>query len=132
MMLNKFTTHRRSFGHSQDGAGFITILLYLVVGGIAVLGFLKILPHYIEYFSIKKVFSALAQSEEIKTGTVADIRASFDKRAIVDNITAIKSVDLDIAKENNDTVITAAWQQRISLFKGYTLLIDFAVSTTDK
>ena len=132
MMLNKYATHRRSFGHGQDGASFITVLLYLAMGGIAVLSFLKILPHYIEYFSIKKVFSSLAQSEEIKTGTVADIRASFDKRAIVDNITAIKSVDLDIAKENNDTIITAAWQQRIPLFKGYTLLIDFAVSTTDK
>lgn len=131
-MLNKFTTHRRSFGHNQKGAGFITVLLYLVVGGVMVLGFLKILPHYIEYFSIKKVFAALAQSEEVKTGTVADIRTSYDRRAGIDNITAIKGVDLDIAKENNDTVITAAWQQRIPLFTGYTLLIDFAVSTAEK
>jgi hypothetical protein len=132
MMLNKFTTHRRSFGHNQDGASFITVLLYLAMGGITVLGFLKILPHYIELFSIKKVFASLAQSEEIKTGTVADIRTSYDRRAMIDNITAIKGVDLDITKENNDTVITAAWQQRIPLFTGYTLLIDFAVSTTDK
>lgn len=131
-MLNKFTTHRRSFGHNQEGGSFITVLLYLAMGGIVVLGFLKILPHYIELFAIKKVFAALAQSEEVKTGTVADIRTSYDRRAGIDNITAIKGTDLDITKENNDTVITAAWQQRIPLFTGYTLLIDFAVSTTDK
>lgn len=132
MNLNKFATHRRSFGHGQEGAGFITILLYLVVGGATVLGFLKILPHYIEYFSIKKIFATLASSEEVKTGTVADIRTSYDRRAGIDNITAVKGVDLDISKDNNDTVITAAWQQRIPLFTGYTLLIDFDVSTANK
>jgi len=132
MNLNKFATHRRSFGNSQRGASFITILLYLVVGGATVLCFLKILPHYIEYFSIKKVFEALAASEEVKTGTVADIRTSYDRRAGIDNITAVKGVDLDISKDNNDTVITAAWQQRIPLFTGYTLLIDFDVSTATK
>jgi hypothetical protein len=104
----------------------------LVVGGATVLCFLKILPHYIEYFSIKKVFEALAASEEVKTGTVADIRTSYDRRAGIDNITAVKGVDLDISKDNNDTVITAAWQQRIPLFTGYTLLIDFDVSTATK
>lgn len=131
-MSQQTTYHRKSFARNQQGVGFITLLLYCAVGGVVVLGFLKILPHYIEYFSIKKVIAAMAVSEEVKTGTVADIRSSFDRRAVIDNIVAIKGVDLEIAKENNDTVVSAAWQQRISLFTGYTLLIDFAVSTADK
>jgi hypothetical protein len=131
--MNQQTTyHRKSFARNQHGVGFITLLLYCAVGGVVVLGFLKILPHYIEYFSIKKVIAAMAAGEEVKTGTVAEIRASFDRRAVIDNIVAIKGVDLEIAKENNDTVVSAAWQTRIALFTGYTLLIDFAVSTADK
>ncbi len=116
----------------QRGVGFVTLILYFVVGGVLVLGGLKLMPHYIEFFSIKKVIAAIASSEEIKTGTVAEIRSSFDRRAVIDNIAAIKGVDLEISKENNETVVTAAWQPRIAIAPGYTLLIDFSVSTADK
>ena len=116
----------------QRGVGFVTLILYFVVGGVVVLGGLKLMPHYIEYFSIKKVIVALASSEEVKSGTVAEIRNSFDRRAVIDNIVAVKGVDLEITKENNDTVVSAAWQPRIALVPGYTLLIDFSISTADK
>ncbi len=117
---------------NQRGVGFVTLILYFVVGGVVVLGGLKLMPHYIEFFSIKKVIASIASSEEIKTGTVAEIRTSFDRRAVIDNIVAIKGVDLEISKENNETVVSAAWQPRIVLIPGYTLLIDFAISTADK
>jgi len=113
----------------QRGIGFITLCLYFVVGGVIVLGGLKMLPHYIEYFSIKKVIAAMAASEEVKSGTVAEIRQSFDRRAVIDNIVAVKGLDLEISKENNETVVSAAWQPRIALFPGYTLLVDFEAST---
>ncbi len=116
----------------QRGVGFVTLVLYFVVGGVIVLGGLKLTPHYIEYFSIKKVIAGMAMSEEVKSGTVAEIRTSFDRRAVIDNVQAIKGVDLDIVKENNETVVSAAWQTRIALFPGYTLLVDFATSTSDK
>jgi len=113
----------------QRGIGFITLCLYFVVGGVMVLGGLKMLPHYIEYFSIKKVISAMAASEEVKSGTVAEIRSSFDRRAVIDNIVAVKGLDLEISKESNETIVSAAWQPRIPLLPGYTLLIDFEAST---
>lgn len=121
----------RSTLRRQAGVGLITLILYFVVGGAVVLGFLKVTPHYIEYFSIKKVMAALAVSEEVKSGTVAEIRTSFERRGVIDNITAIKGPDLDITKENNETVVSAAWQARIALIPNYTLLIDFSVSTAD-
>lgn len=113
----------------QRGVGFITLCLYFVVAGVILLGGLKMLPHYLEYFSIKKVIAAMASSEEVKTGTVAEIRASFDRRAVIDNIAAVKGLDLEISKENNETVVSAVWQPRIVLFPGHTLLIDFEAST---
>lgn len=116
----------------QRGVGFVTLVLYFVVGGVIVLGGLKLTPHYIEYFSIKKVIAGMAMSEEVKSGTVAEIRTSFDRRAVIDNVQAIKGLDLDIVKENNETVVSAAWQTRIALMPGYTLLVDFATSTSDK
>ena len=116
----------------QRGVGFVTLILYFVVAGVLLLGGLKLMPHYIEYFSIKKVMSAMASSEEVKSGTVAEIRSSFDRRATIDSIAVIKGSDLEISKENNETVVTAAWQPRITIITGYTLLIDFSISTADK
>ena len=33
---------------------------------------------------------------------------------------------------DGETVVTAAWQEKIPLFTGYTLLVDLSVSTADK
>ncbi len=116
---------------SQRGVGFFSLILYFVVGGVLVLLVLKLFPVYIDYFAIKKVIAAMATSEEIRTGTVGEIRSSFDRRAVIDNITSIKSTDLDISKENGDAVVSATWQQAVPLFTGYTLMIDFSVSTAN-
>ena len=122
-------TTRRAPRSRQRGVGFITLCLYFVVAGVIFLGGMKLLPHYLEFFSIKNMIASMATSEEVKSGTVAEIRTSFDRRAIIDNVAVIKGIDLEISKENNETVVSAAWQPRIALLPGYTLLIDFEVST---
>jgi hypothetical protein len=93
---------------------------------------MKLVPAYLEYFSVKKVIAAMATSEQVKSGTVAEIRKSFSLRSVMDNINAVQPDDLEITKEGGETVVTATWQQKITLFTGYTLLIDFTASTADK
>lgn len=122
---------RRAPRSRQRGVGFVTLCLYFIVGAFILLGGLKLMPYYLEYYSVKKVIASMATSEEVKSGTVADIRQNFDRRAVIDNIAAVKGVDLEITKENNETVVTAAWQPQIQLMPGYTLLIDFSVSTAN-
>jgi hypothetical protein len=116
---------------TQRGVGFIGIIFVFAVVAVVLLLGLKLVPVYLELFSIKKVMAAMAQGEEVKSGTVTDIRKSFDRRAVIDNIQAVTSADLEITKEGGDTVVVAAWQHRVSLFTGYTLLVDFSVSTKD-
>lgn len=116
----------------QRGLSFISLLAYFAIGGVIVLLALKLIPVYIEYFSIKKVLAAMSVSEEVKTGTVGDIRRSFEKRSQVDNIVAIKAADLEITKEGGDAVVSATWQQEVPLFPGWRLVIDFNASTASK
>jgi hypothetical protein len=116
----------------QQGLSFISLLAYFALGGIVVLLALKLIPVYLEYFSIKKVLASMSISEEVKTGTVGDIRRSFEKRSQIDNIVAIKAADLEITKEGGDAVVSAAWQQEVPLFPGWKLVIDFNVSTASK
>ena len=81
---------------------------------------------------MKKIIASMAYGEEVKSGTVAEIRRSFDRRATIDYQKSVTAEDLEITKEGNETVVTAAWQQKIPLFTGYTLIVDFSASTTDK
>ena len=118
--------------YAQQGAGFIVVVFYFVVAALVMFLGLKLVPVYIDYFTVKKIISSMAYSEEVKTGTVAEIRRSFDRRATVDYQKSVTADDLEITKEGNETVVTAAWQQKIPLFTGYTLVVDFSTSTTDK
>lgn len=118
--------------YAQQGAGFIVVMFYFVVAALVMFLGLKLVPVYIDYFTVKKIISSMAYSEEVKTGTVAEIRRSFDRRATIDYQKSVTADDLEITKEGNETVVTAAWQQKIPLFTGYTLVVDFSTSTTDK
>ena len=115
----------------QHGMSFIGFMCIFAVCAVVGLIGLKLLPVYLEMFSIKKVIASMAQGEEVKSGTVGDIRKSFDRRAAIDNIQALTGADLDVSKDGADTVVVAAWQAKVALFTGFTLLVDFSVSSRD-
>lgn len=117
---------------SQRGVGFFMLVFIFAVCAVVVLLGLKLFPVYSQYFNVRSVISAMANSEEVKSGTVAEIRNSFGRRASIAYIEVITGDDLEITKEGGETVVVAAWQQRVPLFTGYTLLIDLSASTADK
>jgi hypothetical protein len=57
------------------------------------------------------------------------VRKAFDRRAAVDDITAISPADLEITKDGNEIVISFAYEKRIPLFYNISVLIDFAGSS---
>ena len=115
----------------QRGIGFFGLIFILALCAVVLLLGMKLVPVYLELFSVKKVMAAMAQGEDVKTGTVTDIRKSFDRRATIDNIQALTGADLEITKDGGETVVVATWQHKVALFTGYTLLVDFSVSTKD-
>lgn len=124
------STFRSSY--RQRGIGFIGLIAIFAVCAMIVLLGLKLVPAYIDYFTVKKILASMSTGEEVRTGTVSDIRKSFDRRATIDYQSSVTQEDLEISKEGGETVVTAAWTKRIPLFTGYTLLVDFSASTADK
>ena len=116
----------------QRGMGFVMLIFVLAVCAFVLLMGLKLFPVYSQYFNIKSVFKGMAASEEVRSGTVAEIRKSFDRRATIGYVEDITADDLEITKEGGETIVTAAWQKKIPLFTGYTLVVDLNVSTADK
>ncbi|MGH8680316.1 MAG: DUF4845 domain-containing protein [Burkholderiales bacterium] len=113
----------------QRGMGFAGVLLLLIaIVFVAIIG-MKLVPAYIEYFTIKNAVTAITQSGELRNATVADVRKAFDSRANIDDITAVRPGDLEVTKDGNQIVIAFAYEKRIPLFSNISVVIDFASST---
>lgn len=111
-MLNFSNTSNTSNISKQKGfslMGFLVVGILLALAGI--IG-AQILPTFIEYRNVIKSVNRAAAEE---AASIAEIRANFDKNAAVDDITSIKSKDLDITKENGKVVINFAYQREIHL-----------------
>jgi Domain of unknown function (DUF4845) len=131
--MMKKTTMRKTAGlYKQRGVSFFGLLIIFAVCGMFLLLGLKVVPAYLDYFTVKKIITSMSTTDEVRSGTVAEIRRSFDKRATIDYQNAVKAEDLEVTKEGNETVVTAAWQHKIPLFPTWTLTIDFNVSTAAK
>jgi len=111
----------------QRGMGFAGVLALLIgIVFLAVMG-MKLVPAYIEYFTIKKAVAGVAQISG--TTTVADVRRAFESRAAIDDITAVSPRDLEISKDGNEIVVAFAYQKKVPLFSNISVLIDFAGSS---
>lgn len=114
--------------NKQRGVSFLVIFLIGVVVALAAVGAMKILPAYMEFDTAKKAIVATALSDG-RTGSVADVRKAYERRAIIDNIKVVAPADLEISKDGGELVISFAYTQKVPLFANVSLLIDFAAST---
>ncbi len=121
-MVKKVTCQR---GLTLTGMLLVTTLV-VVVG---ILG-MKVVPELIQYWKVLRVIKAVAQDNDVRGGTVADVRAAFDRRANIDQIDAVTFKDIDVTKEGNNLVLSFAYTKRIPLVGPVSLLIDFEGSSS--
>jgi type II secretory pathway pseudopilin PulG len=109
----------------QRGVTLSGLLIVLVILGIVAALGLKLIPAYIEYAKAKAAIEAIG-ADRSKSGSVAEIRKSFDARANIDDITAVRPQDLEVTKEAGDVVISFAYRKEIPLAGNVGLYVDFA------
>jgi hypothetical protein len=114
--------------NKQRGVSFLVIFLIGVVVALAAVGAMKIAPAYSDFMDAKRAITAIAGSEG-RAGSVSDIRKAFDRRATVDNISAVTGADLEVSKDGGEVVISFAYAKKIPLFANVSVCIDFAAST---
>ena len=114
--------------NKQKGVSFLVVFLIFVAVALIAVGAMKILPAYSEFQTAKKAMSGVAGSEG-RTGSVTDIRKAFDRRASIDNITAVTGGELEVTKDGGEVVISFAYSKKISLFANVSVVIDFSAST---
>lgn len=111
----------------QQGLSLIGLIF---VGGVlvflAILG-MKVLPSYVEFFTIQKHVKELGHSGAGMSAK--DIQNNFDKRASIDDITSIQGRDLEVTKSGESVEISASYEKRVPLFANVSLLFAFEANS---
>lgn len=110
--------------HGITMTGFLVTAVILVF--IALLGF-KIAPPYMEYYTIKKQIKLVAN--EVSVTDRRTVENAFDRRAVVENITAISPKDLEITKDGDRVILSVEYSVKVPLVGNLSALMDFNASS---
>lgn len=100
---------KKQTGTSMFAVSFILVVCIFFV----VLGF-KCVPVLTEYFGIKKMITQLVADGG--NMSIAEIKESFGKKALIEYTGAIKEDDLVIVKDGNNVNISAVYDKPVRLF----------------
>lgn len=109
----------------QRGLSFTGFILGAFVLVLVSMVGLKLIPVYMQNGEINKLFVAIENDPDMQKASVRDIRASFSRRASIDNITAIKAEDIVIDNSSGKPVLSASYAVKIPLAGNISLYLDF-------
>lgn len=116
------TMVNRQRGLSLSGLLFVGVVLIFVA-----VGAMKLIPAYMQNAQIQQVFDAIAQDPEMQKASIRDIRMSYNKRAMINDITAIKSDEIEVEKDTNGISLSAAYTVKIPVAGNASLLLEFNI-----
>jgi hypothetical protein len=111
----------------HSGLSILGLIFWLVVGIIAALLAMRLVPAYMEYGTAKSAIEAIARDRTYTTP--ADVRRAFAARAAIDDITVIKGTDLQVTQQGGAMVIGFAYRKEVPLFANVGVYMDFAATT---
>jgi len=106
--------------------GFLFVAVMLVF--VAMLA-MKLVPAYIEFFSVKKVLATMGRESDIRSKSNAEIRSDFDRRAGVSYVTVVKPENLSVDRSGGTPVISVDYTFRTKLVGNVSLVVDFSASS---
>ena len=112
----------------QRGLSIIGFLLVAAVVIIFALVGFRVLPAYIEYYSVQKALEqTLADQNNI---TPQDIRRSLERRISADYVDSVRASDVTVTKEGNQIVARLEWQKILHMVANASILLEFEASAT--
>jgi hypothetical protein len=120
--MNKTTPAR------QCGLTMLSFLFVLVVVLVVALVSFRVIPAYIEYFSVQKALAgALADSKDL---TRAEVVKLLERRLGSEYIDSVRASDIEVTKSANVVTASVSWQTKLPLVGNASLLLDFDASAS--
>lgn len=115
--------------HKQRGVSMLGFMFMSVAVIIIAMLAMKLVPAYLEFFSVKKILNSMGQDNETKSMSNNEIRSSFSKRANVGYVTVVKPEDLAVDRSGGNLVISTEYEYRTKLVANISLVVDFKATS---
>jgi len=109
---------KRSGNSKQRGMTVIGLLLVLIVIGFMALVAMKVVPMYIQYFTIKSTIESIRKEPQIAQMSAQDIQNGIEKRFDIGYVNNIAARDLKIRNDRSGRVLDLVYQDERELFYG--------------
>jgi hypothetical protein len=113
----------------QSGISFLGLITVSFVLVVVTISGLRLVPVYIEHYTITKVVRQIANDPELANASTADVRAAFSRQATIDSVKVIAASDLEIGREAGQLVIQTKYAVKIPLVSNISLQIDFEATS---
>jgi hypothetical protein len=112
----------------QCGLTMLSFLFVLTVVLVVALVSFRVIPAYIEYFSVQKALQgALNDSKDL---TRAEVVRLLDRRLGAEYIDSVHAADVEVTKSGNVITASVSWQTKLPLVGNASLLLDFDASAS--
>ncbi len=113
----------------QRGLSMIGFLLVAALVVMAAMVAMKLVPAYIEFFSVKKILVTMSQEADFRGKSNADIRSAFSRKTSADYVSVVKADDLMIDRSSGTPVVSVDYEFRTKLIGNVSLVVDFSASS---
>jgi hypothetical protein len=112
--------------------GGLTIMGFLFVAAVVVIAVMvtfRVIPAYVEYFSVKKALqeelSAMSDAQN-----VGAFRSGLGRRFNTGYVESVSPADVQVTKSGNAIVATAEWERRLHMVGNAYILLEFEASAS--
>ncbi|AZN36416.1 DUF4845 domain-containing protein [Iodobacter ciconiae] len=113
----------------QRGVSFGSFLMFAIVGSVIAITALKIVPTYLEFFTVKKAIERTVKEYGVQPP--AAIREGFMRQAAVDNIRDISAAELDVNQSAGSTTVSLSYERVVPLVGNMSLLFAFDIKKSN-
>ncbi|HTQ01364.1 MAG TPA: DUF4845 domain-containing protein [Casimicrobiaceae bacterium] len=105
--------------------GFLLVCAVVLIG--ALLAF-RMIPAYIEWYTVQKALDAAIR--DTNDPSVGNIRRSVERKLNADYVDAVYAKDVEVTRNGNTITAAVSWQKKLPLVANVSLVIDFDASAS--
>ncbi len=115
--MRRFTLMKRQANGRQRGMSVIGLLLLLVLIGAVALVAMRVIPMYVQYYSIKSTIESV-RKESVGDMAKEEIQRAIQKRFDIGYVTNVEAKDLNVRNDRSGKVLDLVYQDERELIKG--------------
>jgi hypothetical protein len=111
--------------HAQAGASTLATIMVLLCAALLLVFAVKIIPIYVDDYTVRGLLENLQEDEETRTLTVRQLQERIQRRMSVNNVEVIDAKDIKLVQDGQRMSMAVAYEVRTSLFQNIDAVVHF-------